>query len=76
MDRTILVRPPANAAGIVAEQDEFVDSSQAAALIDRGDGLVYPARSTGSLSKRPEYDADAAELAYTRTVGFLRRALA
>jgi hypothetical protein len=52
------------------------DSSQAAALIDRGEGPVCPARSTGSLSKTPEYDADAAELASTRTVGFLRRALA
>ncbi len=63
--------------GHFAEDDQFVDTSQAAALVDRGEAHVYPGTKHWFMeSDRPEHDAGAAELAYTRTVEFLRRQLA
>lgn len=66
--------------GHFAEEDQFVDSSQVAglqaALGDRGEAHIYPgAKHWFMEADRPEYDAEAAELAYTRTVEFLRRHL-
>jgi carboxymethylenebutenolidase len=66
--------------GHFAEDDQFDDSAQVpgfqAALGDRGDTYVYPGTKHWFVeSDRPEYDAEAAELAYTRTVDFLRRRL-
>jgi len=67
--------------GHFAENDQFDDSSQVAglqaALGDRGEAHVYPGTKHWFIEgDRPEYDAEAAELAYTRTVEFLRRQLA
>ncbi len=57
--------------GHFAEQDEYVDSSQA-----KGTAHVYPGTRHWFMEPdRPEYDAGAAELAYTRTVDFLRQEL-
>jgi carboxymethylenebutenolidase len=66
--------------GHFAEDDQFVDSSQAAglpaALGDRGEAHIYPGTKHWFMeADRPEHDAEAAELAYTRTVEFLRRHL-
>jgi carboxymethylenebutenolidase len=64
--------------GHFAENDEFVDpqSPELQAARDRGEAHVYPGtKHWFSESDRPEYDAEAAELAYTRTVEFLRRHL-
>jgi carboxymethylenebutenolidase len=65
--------------GHFAENDEFVDSAapELRAAVDRGEAHIYPGTKHWFLeSDRPEYDAEAAELAYTRTVEFLRRQLA
>jgi carboxymethylenebutenolidase len=67
--------------GHFAENDQFDDSSQVAglqaALGDRGVTHIYPGtRHWFVETDRPEYDAEAAELVYTRTVEFLRRHLA
>ena len=67
--------------GHFAEDDQFDDSSQVAglqaALGERGTAHIYPGTKHWFVeSDRPEYDAEAAELAYTRTVEFLRRQLA
>jgi carboxymethylenebutenolidase len=67
--------------GHFAEHDEFDDSSQVAALQaalgDRGEAHIYPGTKHWFMeSDRPEYDAEAAELAYARTVRFLRKHLA
>jgi carboxymethylenebutenolidase len=67
--------------GHFAENDEFDDSAQVPDLQQTlGGGSaahVYPGtRHWFSEADRPEFDADAAELAYTRTVAFLREQLA
>jgi carboxymethylenebutenolidase len=67
--------------GHFAENDQFDDSSQVAglqaALGDRGVTYIYPGtRHWFVETDRQEYDAEAAELVYTRTVEFLRRHLA
>jgi carboxymethylenebutenolidase len=67
--------------GHFAEDDQFDDSSQVAglqaALSDRGEAHSYPGTKHWFIeTDRPEYDAEAAELAYTRTVEFLRQHLA
>ena len=57
--------------GHFAENDEFVDSSQA-----KGNAHVYGGTRHWFMEPdRPEYDAEAAELAYVRTVEFLREHL-
>jgi carboxymethylenebutenolidase len=62
--------------GHFAEQDEFVDSSQAAGSIAAGNAHVYSGAKHWFMEPdRPEFDASAAELAYTRTVEFLRDTL-
>lgn len=54
--------------GHFAENDQYVDTSQVT-----DEAHVYPGTQHWFMeSDRPEYDADAAELAYTRTVEFLR----
>jgi carboxymethylenebutenolidase len=74
--------PPGAAAylGHFAADDEFVDSSPLAGMqetLPEGSAAhVYPGtRHWFMEADRPEYDADAAELAYTRTVQFLRGVL-
>jgi carboxymethylenebutenolidase len=74
--------PPGAAAylGHFAADDEFVDSSPLAGmqetLPEGSTAHVYPGtRHWFMEADRPEYDADAAELAYTRTVQFLRGVL-
>jgi carboxymethylenebutenolidase len=65
--------------GHFAEDDQFVDSEGAElrAAAERGEAHIYPSTKHWFMeSDRPEYDAEAAELAYTRTVEFLRRQLA
>jgi dienelactone hydrolase len=65
--------------GHFAEDDAFVDSAQAAGVVpdDRTEAHVYPGtKHWFTESDRLEYDADAAELVYTRTVEFLRQRLA
>ena len=65
--------------GHFAEDDEFVDSNapELQAASGRGEAHVYPGTKHWFMeSDRPEYDAEAAELAYARTVEFLRRHLA
>jgi carboxymethylenebutenolidase len=62
--------------GHFAEDDQFVDSKGAElrAATDRGEAHVYPLTKHWFIeSDRPEYDAEASELAYMRTVEFLRR---
>jgi len=66
--------------GHFAEHDEFDDSAQVPDLEKTlGEGsaaYVYPDTKHWFLeADRPEYDADASELAYTRTVTFLREQL-
>jgi carboxymethylenebutenolidase len=57
--------------GHFAENDDFVDTSQVT-----DEAHIYPGTKHWFMeSDRPEYDADAAELAYARTVEFLRRQL-
>jgi carboxymethylenebutenolidase len=67
--------------GHFAEDDEFDDSAQVPDLEKTlGEGsaaYVYPGTKHWFLeADRPEYDADATELAYARTVAFLREHLA
>jgi len=67
--------------GHFAEDDEFDDSAQVPDLEKTlGEGsaaFVYPGTKHWFLeADRPEYSADAAELAYSRTVAFLREQLA
>jgi len=64
--------------GHFAENDEFVNSeTELQAAADRGEAHVYPGtRHWFMEDDRPEYDAAATELAYTRTVEFLRQHLA
>ena len=66
--------------GHFAEHDEFDDSAEVPAFeATLGEGsaaYVYPGTKHWFLEQdRPEYDADAAELAYARTVAFLREHL-
>lgn len=66
--------------GHFAEHDEFDDSAEVPAFEKTlGEGsaaYVYPGTKHWFLEPdRPEYDADAAELAYARTVAFLREHL-
>ena len=66
--------------GHFAEDDQFVDSSKVAgvqaALGDRGEVHIYPGTKHWFMEPdRPEYDAESAELAYTRIVEFLRKHL-
>jgi carboxymethylenebutenolidase len=66
--------------GHFAEDDQFDDSSQVvglqAALDARSQAHVYPGTKHWFVeTDRPEYDAEAAELVYARTVEFLRREL-
>ena len=63
--------------GHFAEDDQFVDSAPVAAMQKTlGEGsaaYVYPGMKHWFMEPdRPEYDAEAAELAYARTVEFLR----
>ena len=73
--------PPGGAAylGHFAEHDQFIDASQVADTASLGAGSaahVYPGtRHWFMEADRPEYDARAAELAYARTIGFLRATL-
>jgi carboxymethylenebutenolidase len=74
--------PPGAAAylGHFAEDDQFVDASPVAdteASLPAGSAVhVYPATRHWFMEPdRPEYDADAAELAYARTVAFLHAQL-
>lgn len=65
--------------GHFAEDDPFVDSEtpEVRAARGRGEAHVYAGtRHWFVESDRPEYDAEAAELFYQRTVEFLRRQLA
>ena len=64
--------------GHFAENDEFVNSEvELQAATDRGEAHVYPGTKHWFMEDdRPEYDAAATELAYTRTVEFLRQHLA
>jgi carboxymethylenebutenolidase len=67
--------------GHFAEDDEFDDSAQVPdlekTLSEGSAAYVYPGTKHWFLeADRPEYNADAAELAYSRTVAFLRRQLA
>ncbi len=67
--------------GHFAEDDEFDDSAQVPdlekTLSEGSAAYVYPGTKHWFLeADRPEYDADAAELAYSRTVAFLRKQLA
>lgn len=62
--------------GHFAEDDQFVDSKgvELQAACDRGEAHVYPRTKHWFMeSDRPEHDAEASELAYMRTVEFLRR---
>ena len=62
--------------GHFAEDDQFVDAEAAEAARDRGEAHIYPGTKHWFMeSDRPEYKAGAADLAYTRTVDFLRRHL-
>jgi carboxymethylenebutenolidase len=64
--------------GHFAEDDEFVDSKtpDLQAAVARGEAHVYPGtKHWFTEADRPEYDRDAAEVAYARTVAFLRRHL-
>jgi carboxymethylenebutenolidase len=64
--------------GHFAENDQFVDSGpELQAAGDRGEAYIYAGTKHWFIEDdRPEYDAEAAQLAYTRTVDFLRRQLA
>jgi carboxymethylenebutenolidase len=67
--------------GHFAEDDEFDDSAQVPDLqrtLDDGSAAhVYPGTKHWFIeTDRPEFDADATELAYGRTVAFLREQLA
>ena len=67
--------------GHFAENDEFDDSAQVPELertVGAGSkAYVYPGTKHWFMeSDRPEFDADATELAYARTVAFLREHLA
>ncbi len=67
--------------GHFAEGDEFDDSAAvpdfAKTLGEGSAAYVYPGTRHWFLeADRPEYNADAAELAYSRTVAFLRKQLA
>ena len=67
--------------GHFAEDDEFDDSAQVPdfekTLSEGSAAYVYPGTKHWFLeADRPEYNADAAELAYSRTVAFLREQLA
>jgi carboxymethylenebutenolidase len=64
--------------GHFAEDDQFVNSeADIKAATDRGNAHVYAgAKHWFMENDRPEYDADAAELVYARTVEFLRSRLA
>jgi carboxymethylenebutenolidase len=64
--------------GHFAENDEFVDSSQPElrAATERGEAHIYPGTKHWFMEPdRPEYEAEAAELAYARTVELLRQHL-
>jgi carboxymethylenebutenolidase len=66
--------------GHFAEDDEFDDSAQVPelqqALREGSAAYVYPGTKHWFIeADRPEFDPDAAELAYTRTVAFLREHL-
>jgi carboxymethylenebutenolidase len=67
--------------GHFAEDDEFDDSAQVPdlqqTLAEGSAAHVYPGTRHWFIeADRPEFDADAAERAYTRTVAFLRERLA
>ena len=64
--------------GHFAENDEFVNSeAELQTATGRGEAHVYPGTQHWFMEDdRPEYDAAAADLVYTRTVQFLRQHLA
>ena len=64
--------------GHFAEHDQFVDAgAELQAATNRGEAHIYPGTKHWFMEDdRPEYDGEAAQLAYTRTVEFLRRHLA
>jgi carboxymethylenebutenolidase len=63
--------------GHFAEDDQFVDAPSAETTLPQGSAAhVYPGMKHWFMEPdRPEYDAQAAELAYERTVDFLRENL-
>lgn len=66
--------------GHFAEDDEFDDSAQVSelekTLVEGSAAYVYPATKHWFIeTDRPEFDAEATELAYGRTVAFLREHL-
>jgi carboxymethylenebutenolidase len=64
--------------GHFAGDDEFVDSTgpELQAAIGRGEAHVYPGTTHWFMENdRPEYEAEAAELLYSRAVEFLREHL-
>jgi carboxymethylenebutenolidase len=65
--------------GHFAEHDQFVDPAgqELRTAIDRGEAYLYPGTKHWFMERdRPEYNADAAELVYQRSLEFLRRHLA
>jgi carboxymethylenebutenolidase len=63
--------------GHFAENDQFVEAGpELEAATERGDAYVYAATGHWFMENdRPEYDAEAADRAYSRMVDFLRRHL-
>lgn len=61
--------------GHFADNDRFVEAgAELQAAVDRGDAHVYPDTEHWFMERdRPEYNPAAAELAYRRTVDFLRK---
>ncbi|MDP9468755.1 MAG: dienelactone hydrolase family protein, partial [Chloroflexota bacterium] len=63
--------------GHFAENDQFVEAPPAGATLPEGSAVhIYPGMKHWFMeSDRPEFDAEATELAYARTLEFLRSTL-